>query len=139
MSEKDTSPNSTQILSSLYDFIEEPIVDIEALPIEEVNRRLAEQGIDTKALVSNVQKMIAKSRIQRAREKRERISSIAAKIRRGDDKASIIKYKIAQYFQSNPAMAVAHRNFEELADEDLEGLLSDLALLDILEGNDGSK
>jgi hypothetical protein len=130
----------TQVIDDLYDFLEEPEINVRELSIEAIRKELQDRKIDTKPLKFFVQQQLSAERLRIAHKKRlELLETKNVKKPSIDGGFNDIKKRLQEYLQGNPQIAVAYRNMEDTPDADIESLMEDLRLLEDLNNNDASR
>ncbi len=132
-----TPEKYSDILKILHEMLLENEVDINSIPIDQVNKELAGEGIFASSIISEVKSMIAKRKVQRkldvARAKRSAVQQVATL--RGEKNPSNIRERIIEIFNElgviQPTLVSAFfRKLEDVNDDDLISILEDLELLE---------
>ena len=132
-----TPEKYSDILKIFHELLLEKEVDINSIPIDQVNEELAGEGIFVSSIITEVKSMIAKKQVQRkldvARAKRSALQQVATL--RGEKNLSNVREKIIEIFNElgvvQPTLASAFfRKLEDVNDDDLMSILEDLELLE---------
>lgn len=132
-----TPEKYSDILKIFHEMLLEKEVDINSIPIDQVNEELAGEGIFVSSIITEVKSMIAKKQVQRkldvARAKRSALQQVATL--RGEKNLSNVREKIIEIFNElgvvQPTLASAFfRKLEDVNDDDLMSILEDLELLE---------
>lgn len=132
-----TPEKYSDILKIFHELLLEKEVDINSIPIDQVNEELAGEGIFVSSIITEVKSMIAKKQVQRkldvARAKRSALQQVATL--RGEKNLSNVREKIIEIFNElgvvQPPLASAFfRKLEDVNDDDLMSILEDLELLE---------
>lgn len=132
-----TPEKYSDILKIFHELLLEKEVDINSIPIDQVNEELAGEGIFVSSIITEVKSMIAKKQVQRkldvARAKRSALQQVATL--RGEKNLSNVREKIIEIFNelgvAQPTLASAFfRKLEDVNDDDLMSILEDLELLE---------
>jgi hypothetical protein len=144
----DNAPKSaSKILEDLYEFLEGSIEDVRSVPIERVLKDLKRDNVDPAPLVQVVRDRLNAARaaevLAKARAERARIGGLAG-LRISGEASSSLRDRALRGLQGlsarNPESVAAYwRKFESASDADLESILSDLALLDQIDRDDGDE
>lgn len=140
MNKKESPQNASEILQHLYGFAEEDWQEIQLMPLEEIKRELAEEGIDVAKMVAEPSKMFKKIKskelLNRASEIRKQllarfkgqVDSLSYDSQAGRDH---LINRIKEVFNIPEEKVLTYcRKFKDASEADLVSMLADLTMLE---------